>query len=178
LLLLVLLPPLLSGCSVAGVNLAFNATPATPVAVPGTAAPAEGTAAAVPTPAFDLQAGNCPDAATQAISFVVDARNKGFNLDMRLDLGPVTALCGASDAALATYRARVTHANLSAWVLDGSWSSFALASRITWLDDMLRRLHGLYPAAIVNVWVYQDQTVLGSAILGTDNRPQVNCCTG
>jgi hypothetical protein len=177
-LLLVLLPLVLSGCTVAGVSLDFNATPAPTVAPAGPAVPVEVTAAAVPTPAFDLQAGNCPDAAQQAIDVLVDTQTKGLNLDMRLDLGPVTALCGASGAALGTYRARVTHADLSAYVIDGTWASFPTASRYTLFEDMLRRLHALYPAAIINIAVREDQAVLGTASLGVDNKPQVNCCSG
>src|SRR5262249_21936775 len=144
-LLLLMLPVVLSGCSVAGVNLDFNATPTTQLAVRGTPAPAERTAEAGPTAAFDLQAGDCPDAAQQAIDMLVDTRTKGVNLDMRLDLGPVGVLCGASGAALATYRARVTHADLSTYVIDGTWSYYPTASRYTLFEDMLRRLHALYP---------------------------------
>src|SRR5947209_88266 len=116
--LLVLLPLLLSGCSVGGVDLSFHATPTTRDAGVATPAPVDSTAEAVPTPAYDLQAGNCPDAANQAINLMTFAQGKGFNLDMRLDLTPRAVLCGESGSALATYRTRVAGAELHVYVID------------------------------------------------------------
>lgn len=178
--LLLALPLLLSGCQVAGIDVSL--TPATPVpshaASLGTAVPAQRTAAAAPTPAFDLQAGNCPEAAEQAIESIAFAAQRGANLDARLELSPVTVGCGGAADALATYRARVTSASLTMFVIDGTWPNLFLASRSALLRDLMGRLHRLYPAAICKVLVYQGDSVLGSVTLGTDNNPQVSCCSG
>ncbi len=104
--------------------------------------------------------------------------HESLNLDMSLDLSPVRTLCGATGAGLNTYRVQVTSATLSAFVIDNTWTSLLSASRITILDDVIRQLHALYPAAICKVLVYEGNLLVGSIILGTDNRPQVNCCTG
>ena len=173
-----LLPLVLSGCSVAGVDLSFNAKQVTrstgrPAVVSG-----DRTAKAVPTPAFDLQAGNCPDAADQAIAMTAVSQRQGINLDMRLVLAPRAVGCGAPMGMIETYRARVTSASLSAFVIDGTWSTFPPAPCLSLLMDVLRRLHSLYPAAISRVVVYQADSVLGTVTLGRDNTPQVSCCTG
>jgi hypothetical protein len=160
------------------VDLSFNPAATGKGNGAGTPVAVDPTAAAVPTPAYDLQAGNCPDAANQAIALMTFVQSKGYNLDMQLELAPRTVLCGQSGSALATYRARVATANLSAWAIDGSWSSFYMASRTMMLHTLLDRLHTLYPAAIARVTVYQADTVLGSGILGTDNNPRVTCCSG
>ena len=172
---LLLLPVLLSGCSLAGVDLSFQ-TKHAPRASGTATLPALPTPGTAPTPAFDLQAGNCPDAAAQDVALITYARSKGYGLDMRLRLSPVTVLCGETGPALESYRARVADAELHAYVIDGSWAGFYPAARVSLAATLVDRLHALYPAAIVKVHVYEGDTLLGSVVLGTDNKRQIDCC--
>ncbi len=174
---LLLLPLILGGCSVGSININLSPS-AAKKATPVSTTVVDPTAQAAPTPAFAMQAGNCPEAANQAITLMGYTQSKGANLDPRLELAPLDRRCGADGADLTTYRARVTSATLNMYVIDGSWSSLYLASRSALLRDLMGRLHRLYPAAICKVLIYQGDTVLGSITLGTDNNPQVSCCTG
>lgn len=172
---LLLLPLVLSGCSVVGMDLTFRATRPT---VAKRAVPIGRTVEAVPTPAFDMQAGNCPDAANRAIDLLLFAQRQSVKLDVRLELSPLRRGCGASGTVLDTYRIQVTSASLAAYVLDGSWAASAVSSRIELLTALVRQVHIMYPAAVVKVVVYQGDTVLGSVSLGMDNTPRVTCCDG
>ena len=173
---LLLLPLILSGCSLAGVDLSFSTkTPAKATGM-ATAVPTQSAAEAVPTPAYDLQAGNCPDASNQAIALIELARGKGFNLDMQLRLSPRTVSCGQEGAALANYRARVADVELRVYVIDGTWAGFYAASRVSLVATLVDHLHALYPAAIARATVYEGDLTLGSVVLGQDNKQQINCC--
>lgn len=173
----VLLPFILSGCMVAGTNLSFPGVPSPTVSAPRGRL-LDRPVQEAPTPAFAVQAGNCPEAASQAINLLLFTQRRGIDVDMRLQLSPLSLGCGASGAALATYRGQVVSASLAAYVLDATWASLSVASRTELLMALVGQLHALYPAAIVKAAVYQGDTVLGSGSLGMDNTPHVTCCTG
>lgn len=174
--LLVALSFVLSGCSVIPKSLQLTAPPtSTPVTLQPLAA---GAGQPVPTPAFDASAGNCPDAATQAINLMQYTQAQGMTLDIQVALQPL-AQCGATAAAdVAAYRMRVTSASLSAYVIDGTWSANTLSVHTALIDNLLAQMHSLYPAATLSINVYYNGSVVGTGQLGADNVPHVQCCSG
>jgi hypothetical protein len=172
--LLALLPLLLGGCSA-------QALIPSPTLVGATATPRP----ALPTPpppvdqsdtsAFDNAAGNCVDAANEAISLAQQAaagrfgNNSIFNMDMRLELQPHGPNSGCSDspAHVKQYRQYVSAATLTVWPLDSQWYYAGTPIRQQWLADVLGALTSLYPRAQKSIQVVYNGAPCGSASIGS-----------
>jgi len=155
LLPLLLLPLLQTACAtpsfVPSTTLVESSPTPVPTAIP-TAAPANAASAA----AFDTHAGNCVDAANQAIALIRKAAagefvGNAFTTDMRLDLGPSDQRCAATGDALKTYQRHVGSVRLQVWALDNSWYYAAPTTRQNWLEAVLHYLLGVYPQANVTI---------------------------
>lgn len=177
----------LSGCSVQSLLPSTTLVSATPTAVPTplpTAAPPVDQSS---TNAFDNAAGNCVDAANQAINLMSEAAagrfgGSAFNMDMTLNLEPAGPDCAGSPARIAHYRQDVVgSATLTVWPLDSVWGNSYSAIRQQWLLDVLNALARLYPHANVAVQVHSasDGAVCGSASLtfggGGSRRVDTSC---
>lgn len=163
---------LLSACSPASLIPSSDLAVPTPTATPSPA-PAASPATGVSPSAYDSAAGNCVDAANNAIS-LINASATGaygssyFNLDMRLTLDPHTgAACASGGAKLKSYRQSVGVAELSVYPLDGQWYYAGTVTRSAWLTDVLNRLRSLYPSADITVKVTYNGSPCGSASIGS-----------
>jgi hypothetical protein len=171
--LLVALPLLLSACSVQSLLPSATLVGSTPTPVP-TALPTAPPVDQSSTTAFDNAAGNCVDAANQAITLTQQAaagrfgNNSIFNMDMHLDLEPhgPNSGCADSPAHVARYRQYVSAATLTVWPLDSQWYYAGTAIRQQWLADMLGALQSLYARAHIDVNVIYNGTPCGSASIG------------
>lgn len=126
------------------------------------------------TQAFDNAAGNCVDAANQAISLAQQAaagrfgNNSIFNMDMHLALDPHSPDSGCADspAHITQYRQYVSVATLTVWALDTQWYYAGTTIRQQWLADVLGALASLYPRANKSVQVMYNGAPCGSAHVG------------
>lgn len=132
---------------------------------------------------FDNNAGNCVDAANQAISLIQQAAaghfgNSFFNMDMSLELEPHDPNSGCADSAhIAHYRQDVVYkAALTVWPLDYVWSNAGPTIRQQWLADVLNTLVKLYPRANSSIQVMYNGLPCGSAAIGTgkSGTPQID----
>ncbi len=178
---LLLLLPLLSGCSLRSVLPSTTLVGTTPTPEPTalpTAAPVNGS----DTLGYDTRAGNCPDAATQAIAFA-GASGAGryggtpFSMDMSLDLEPHDPRSGCASAGkiLAVYRQEgVYSAHLTVWALDANWQGAQAAIRQQWFSDVLNALRTLYPKAGLQISASAYGAACGSAAGGAGQARQIN----
>lgn len=163
----------LSGCSVKALlpsTTLVSATPTPAPTPPPTAAPPADQSSSN---AFDNAAGNCADAANQAITFMSDAAagrfgGSAFNVDMRLELDPTGSDCAASPAHISRYRQTVSSARLTVWPLDSVWTNSYISIRQQWLLDMVNTLVRFYPRANNSVQVFSSSSgaLCGSASIG------------
>ena len=180
---LLLLSMALGGCSISATMPSTTLVAATPTPAPTplpTAAPANPASAT----GFDTHAGNCLDAANQAIVLVQKTANgdfagNAFTTDMRLDLEPHDAHtgCAAAGQALHNYQQYVNGAQLQVWTLDNNWSYASQTTRQNWLQGVLHYLLGIYPRADIGVKVYTTNGGLcGTAAVGAGQggSPSIN----
>ena len=163
---------LLSGCSVRSVMPSatlVSATP-TPAPTPPLAPPPVDQSS---TGTFDNAAGNCVDAASQAIKLIAEAAagrftDTGFNMDMHLALEPHGPNSGCADppAHIANYRQYVSSVHLTVWALDSGWVNAGSAVKQLWLADVLNAVLALYPRAEIRVQVLYNGAPCGSAAMG------------
>jgi hypothetical protein len=163
---------LLSGCSLSSVMPSATLVSPTPTPVP-TLPPAPPVDESS-TGAFDNAAGNCVDAAHQAIKLIAEAAaghftNAGFNMDMHLALEPHGPTSGCADPPghIASYRQYVSSAYLTVWALDSGWVNAGSAVKQLWLADVLNALLALYPRAEISVQVLYNGAPCGSAAMGS-----------
>ncbi len=120
---------------------------------------------------FDTQAGNCLDAANQAIILIKKAANgdfagTAFTTDMSMDLEPHDSRCMATGHMLNTYQQYVASVRLQVWMLDNNWYYAAATTRQSWLETVLHYLLGTYTHAGLNVRVFVNDKPCGSASIG------------
>jgi hypothetical protein len=170
--ILLALALLLSGCSLRSAMPSATLVTSTPTPLP-TLPPAPPPVDASSTSAFDNAAGNCVDAANQAISLIAEAAagrfaSTGFNVDMHLALEPhgPTSGCAVPPVHITSYRQYVSSAQLTVWALDSAWVNAGSAVKQLWLADVLNALLALYPRAVINVQVLYNGAPCGSAALG------------
>jgi len=173
--LLLALALLLSGCSARSVMPSATLVSATPTPAP-TLPLAPPLVDQSSTSTFDNAAGNCVDAANQAIKLITGAAagrftDTGFNMDMHLALEPhgPTSGCADSPAHIKRYRQYVNSAQLTVWALDSGWANANLTFKQQWLVDLLNALLALYPRAEVSVQVFYNGAPCGSISIGTGN---------
>ena len=171
--MLLALALLLSGCSLSSVMPSATLVSSTPTPVP-TLPPAPPPVDASSTSAFDNAAGNCVDAANQAIKLIAEAAagrfsDTGFNVDMHLALEPHGPTSGCADppARIARYRQYVSSARLTVWALDSAWVNAGSGVKQLWLANVLNALLALYPRAEISVQVLYNGAPCGSAALGS-----------
>ncbi len=181
---LLLLPLLQTACAtpsfVPSTTLVASSPTPAPTAIP-TAAPVN----AADTAGFDTHAGNCVDAANQAIALIRkaaagDFAANAFTTDMRLDLAPSDARCASTGSALKTYQQHVSSARLQVWALDTNWYYAAPTTRQNWLEGVLHDLLSIYPTADIDVKVFTNGTTLcGTASIGAgqSGAPLINVTT-
>ncbi len=178
---LLLLLPLLSGCSLRSVLPSATLVGTTPTPEP-TARPTEAPVNSADTLGYDTKAGNCPDAATQAIAFA-SASGAGryggtpFSVDMSLDLEPHDPRSGCAGAGkmLTVYRQeQVYSAHLTVWSLDANWQGAQAAIRQQWFSDALNALRALYPKAGLRINISVYGAACGSAAGGAGQARQIN----
>jgi len=160
----------LVGCSISASVPSTTLVESTPTPGP-TALPTAAPANPVDATGFDTHAGNCLDAANQAIVLVKKTANgdfagNAFTTDMRLDLEPHDAhtQCAAAGQALRTYQQYVNGAQLQVWDLGNNWSYASQTTRQNWLQGVLHYLLGIYPRADIGVKVY---TTTSGGLCGT-----------
>ncbi len=183
--LLLSLPLLQTACSVPTVlpSTALVASSPTPVPTPiPTAAPLN----AADTTGFDMHAGNCVDAANQAIALIKkaaagDFAGNAFTTDMRLSLEPSDAHagCAATGESLRTYRQHANSAQLQVWALDTNWYYAAQTTRQNWLEAVLHYLLDIYPRADITVKVFNNNVLCGTASVGAgqSGKPLIDVAT-
>ncbi len=172
--LVALLPLLLGGCSAEALlpsPTLVGATPTPRPALPTPPPPVDQSGAS----AYDNAAGNCVDAANQAISLAQQAaagrfgNNSIFNMDMRLELQPHGPDSGCADSSdhVRQYRQYVSVAALTVWPLDSQWYYAGTPIRQQWLADVLGALTSLYPRAEKSIQVMYNGAPCGSARIGS-----------
>jgi hypothetical protein len=172
---------LLGGCSIKAVVPSVKAVLPSTNLVSSTPTPVPTLPPAPPvdrssTGAFDNAAGNCVDAASQAIKLIADTAagrfaGTGFNMDMHLALEPHAPTSGCDDPPprVKSYRQYVSSAQLTVWALDSVWVNAGSAAKQLWLADVLNALLALYPRAAVSVQVLYNGAPCGSASMGSGN---------
>ena len=120
------------------------------------------------------KAGNCVDAANQAIKLIAAAATgrftgSGYNMDMHLALEPHDPHSGCADAPahIERYRQDVSSAQLTVWALDSVWVNAGSAVKQLWLADVLNALLALYPRAEISVQVLYNEAPCGGASMGS-----------
>ena len=174
--ILVALALLLGGCSVRSVIPSANLVSSTPTPVPTLPPTPPPAADQSSTSAFDNAAGNCVDAANQAIKLIAAAATgrfsgSGYNMDMHLALEPhgPNSGCAGSPAQIKRYRQYVNSAQLTVWALDSGWVNASTAIKQQWLVGVLNALLALYPSAAVGVQVLYNDAPCGSISIGSGN---------
>jgi len=180
---LLLLSMALAGCSISASMPSTTLVASTPTPAP-TALPTAAPANPANATGFDTHAGNCLDAANEAIVLVQKTANgdfagNAFTTDMRLDLEPHDAhtQCAATSQALHNYQQYVNAAQLQVWALDNNWSYASQTTRQNWLQGVLHYLLGIYPRADIGVKVYTTNGALcGTASVGAGQggTPSIN----
>jgi hypothetical protein len=163
---------LLSGCSASSIMPSATLVSSTPTPAP-TLPQAPPLVDQSSTSTFDNAAGNCVDAANQAIKLIAAAAagrftDAGFNMDMHLALEPHGPTSGCADppAHIASYRQYVSAAQLTVWALDSGWVNAGSAVKQLWLADVLNAVLALYPRAEIRVQVLYNGAPCGSAAMG------------
>lgn len=187
-LVLALLPLVQTACATPSIIPSTTLVESTPTPIP-TAAPTDAPINVSNARGFDTRAGNCADAANQAIALSQKAAagqfgGVSFNMDMHLDLEPSTGAagqgCAASGQTLQTYQEYVNTAQLQVWALDNGWYNAAQTTRQQWLSDVLAYLLRLYGHANITITVNANDAPCGSASAGAgqSGRPQINAACG
>jgi len=138
---------------------------------------------------YDLKAGNCVDAADEAIDLITKAGagsygGTPFTMDMHLSLDPVgvkpndpSSGCAATGKVLSFYRRQaVAVVQLNVYVLTTLWASVQPVVRRQWLENVLNVLVERYPKANVTINVFSNNTPCGSALVsfGSNTGRQIN----
>lgn len=155
--LMLALALLLSGCSVTALIKNPTLVGPTPTPVP-TALPTAPPPAASGADGYDSGAGNCPDAANEAITLINQAAagdfggGSAFTMDMNLALQPNGSGCADPPSLITHYRQEVvSSAMLTVWPLDSTWLGAGPSIREQWLVDVLNALNHLYTKATINI---------------------------
>lgn len=164
--LLLALALLLSGCSVTA--LVKNPTLVGPTPTPRpTALPTAPPLNPSSVTGFDTGAGNCLDAANEAITLINQTAagtyggGSSFTMDMKLTLEPGGPGSGCADppSRIAHYRQDVVSAaTLTVWPLDSTWLGAGPTIRDQWLVDVLNTLYHLYSRATISINVVSTNT--------------------
>lgn len=166
----------LSGCSVTSLLARPTLVGPTPTPVP-TALPTAAPLNPAGVTGFDTGAGNCADAANEAIALISQSAagdfggGSAFTMDMRLELTPGGSGSGCADppARLSHYRQYVVStARLTVWPMDSVWLGAGPTIREQWLVDVLNALNHLYTHAQITISVISTNSgnACGSASLG------------
>lgn len=173
---------LLSACSLSSLVPSATLVSATPTPVP-TAPPTAPAVNPAMANGFDNNAGNCADAANEAIGLIGDAAagrfgSSFFNMDMSLALEPHGPNSGCADAThIGHYRQYAVYsAQLTVWPLDYVWPNAGPVIRQQWLVDVLNVLSKQYPRATINVQALYNGVQCGTATIGPgkNGAPQID----
>jgi len=183
--LLLLFPLLQTACSVPTVLPSTALVESSPTPVP-TAIPTAAPLNAANTSGFDTHAGNCVDAANQAIALIKkaaagDFAGNAFTTDMQLSLQPsgTHAGCAATGESLRAYQQYANSAQLQVWALDTNWYYAAQTTRQNWLEAVLHYLLDIYPRADITIKVFNNNVPCGTASVGAgqSGRPLIDVAT-
>ncbi len=138
---------------------------------------------------YDLKAGNCVDAAAEAIELITNAGSgtyggTSFTMDMRLTLDPIGVKpndprtgCAATGKTLSFYRHQaVSTVQLKVYALTNLWPNAQPVVRRQWLEDVLNVLIARYPKANVTINTLANNAPCGSALIsfGSNVGRQIN----
>ncbi len=178
-----MLPLLQTACATPSFVPSTTLVAASPTPIP-TAIPTAAPANAADAAGFDTHAGNCVDAASQAIVLIKKAAagdfvGNAFVTDMQLTLTPRDQRCAATGGALKAYQQYVNSVRLQVWALDNNWYYAAVTTRQSWLEGVLHYLLGIYPRADITIKVSANGATCGTASVGAGQAgaPLVNAAT-
>lgn len=178
---------LLSGCTLRQALPDTRLVGLTPTPAPTALATAPPTNAGVD--GYDLRAGNCVDAANEALDLITNAGNGAyggtpFTMDMQLTLDPIgvkphdpSTGCAATGKTLSFYRRQaVSTVQLKVYALTNLWPNAQPVVRQQWLENVLNVLIERYPKANITINAFANNVPCSSALLsiGSSVGRQVN----